>query len=548
MDKITNITLLPQDQLNRLQNEAGRVEEKEFLIMDRTMYTSNSDGLGPLRKVAAKRPGDNKVEIGLIRGTNIVVTRKGIPDPVSPTPSDQTDQGATGCDYGDPGEEYGKAPHYLGANRKQRNLIAGFSPLTREGGFEPYQTSTERKINGIRARVQVETEPNHSSGSEDTEDDEILGGRKCLTYPGHVFAPLNSQLAALRGPEQKIVQLACGLTADEILDMPGTSTKAKYDMLAKQLDCMQKALCYILLDDHTKDKYEPAMREVWKLREASRSKPPPPKGKVPRKQQKAAPPKRKNEASTSPFSEEDRAREEYRQEVENGGEPSDSPSSSDSDTEEESRRPKKPLSVKPQIDLSILASVSRQNKTRTLSESDSEEEVIVSKPRRGSARQTKGDSLIAIQLLLNMKFPGAKDNNMLKAKMVADLGKTIGASTSLVERMIEYHTGLSMRLEILNAYYSLVIGIDKEAEFRKEIEMVKTTGLWVYLAGKATQGWTEEKMLAKLKKLALELPGCREIASWGADTDWSKMSKFAARYDRKTESINRMRKLRPKQR
>lgn len=49
------------------------------------------------------------------------------------------------------------------------------------------------------------------------------------------------------------------------------------------------------------------------------------------------------------------------------------------------------------------------------------------------------------------------------------------------------------------------------------------------------------KMLAKLKKLATELPGCRKIASWGAETDWSEMSKFAAQYDRETARRNRTR-------
>lgn len=161
MDKISNITLLPQDQLNRLQNEEEIEEEREFLTVYRTMYTSNSDGLRPLvREVAAKRPGekvtveigDDDVTVPLIRGANIVVTKNGIPYPdalvtaVSPTPSDQTDRETTGRDYGDPGEEYGIAAHYLGDIPKQRNLIAGISSLTREGeswemraiGFKPY--------------------------------------------------------------------------------------------------------------------------------------------------------------------------------------------------------------------------------------------------------------------------------------------------------------------------------------------------------------------------------------------------------------------------
>ncbi|XDV26548.1 hypothetical protein PO909_030214, partial [Leuciscus waleckii] len=186
MDKITNITLLPQDQLNRLQNEAGRA----FLTVDRTMYTSNSDGLRRLvREVVAKRSGDKvtveisdtDVTVPLAREANIVVTRNGIPCPDalvtagSPAPSDQTDREATGRDYGDPGEGYGVAIP------KQRNLIAGFSPLTRAGeswemretGFKPYQTSTGKKLNGNKPRVQEDTEPNRSSGSEDPEDEEI---------------------------------------------------------------------------------------------------------------------------------------------------------------------------------------------------------------------------------------------------------------------------------------------------------------------------------------------------------------------------------------
>lgn len=142
------------------------------------------------------------------------------------------------------------------------------------------------------------------------------------------------------------------------------------------------------------------------IREATHRKVAPPKGKVQRKQKKADKSKR--------------SVEEYRRWTGNGGEPFDSPPSSDSsnsDTEEESRRPKRSSPVKPQIDLSILAALSRQDRRRTQSESDSEKEDIVSKPRRGPARQTKGDRITVIQLLQNMKFPGAKDNNMVKAKM-----------------------------------------------------------------------------------------------------------------------------------
>ncbi|XP_077061793.1 uncharacterized protein LOC143714459 [Siphateles boraxobius] len=298
---------------------------------------------------------------------------------------------------------------------------------------------------------------------------------------------------------------------------------------------MQNALCYMLLDDNKKDEDEPTRTVVWKLREATHRKAPHPKGKAPRKQQKTAPPKIKKQASAFSFSEEDLARE-------NGGEPFDSPSSSersDCDREEVRRRTKKLVSVKPQIDFSLVAAVSSPGMRRTLSGSDSE--VTVSKPKRGSARRAERDSFTAVYLLQNMRFPGAKDNTMLKAKMVADLGETLGASTSLVELMIKYHAGISIRLEILNAYHSHVIGVDQEAEFSKEIELVKTIGLWPYLAEKATRGGTNVKMIAKLKKLARELPGCREIAYWGAETDWSEISTFAVRYDRETVRINRTR-------
>lgn len=192
MDKITNVTLLPQDQLNKQRKEAGRIGEEELMITDSTIYTSDPDGLGNLIRAFVGDRGDDNVtvEIGdsdvtvpLIRGANIVVTRKVVPDrdAVSPALSDHTDWEAAGGDHGGPGEEYRIAPQNPGDISKQRNLITGFHPLTRGGeswemreiGFKPYQTSTERKINGIRSRVQAETEPDHSSGSEYTEDEEI---------------------------------------------------------------------------------------------------------------------------------------------------------------------------------------------------------------------------------------------------------------------------------------------------------------------------------------------------------------------------------------
>lgn len=193
-------------------------------------------------------------------------------------------------------------PIDTGTIPKQNDFVTGFSPLTtggkswemRKAAFRPYQTTTERKDKD-KYRVQVEEESDDSSSSEYTEDEEIprrkrvnykksrsqsrerqssshqrehdtLGGRKYLTCPGLVFTPRDSHLADFKGPGQKIIKLASGPTADEILDMPGTSSKAKTDMLAEQLDCMQKSLCYILIDEKKKEKQEPTINDVWKLR------------------------------------------------------------------------------------------------------------------------------------------------------------------------------------------------------------------------------------------------------------------------------------------
>lgn len=213
-------------------------------------------------------------------------------------------------------------PIEMGIIPKHSDFVTGFSPLItgaesremRKNGFRPYQTSTKRK-DKEKYRVQVEEDSDESSSSEYTEDEQIprrkkinykksrsqsrerrssshqrehdtLGGRTFLTCPGLVFNPGDFYLENFKGPGQKIIKLACGPTADEILDMPGTSSKAKSDMLAEQLDCMQKSLCYFLLEGKKKDKQEPTINDVWKLREATHDESPPNKGKAPRKQKK----------------------------------------------------------------------------------------------------------------------------------------------------------------------------------------------------------------------------------------------------------------------
>ncbi|MGL5687079.1 MAG: hypothetical protein ACRCXQ_14935 [Vagococcus fluvialis] len=305
--------------------------------------------------------------------------------------------------------------------------------------------------------------------------------------------------------------------------------------MAEQLDCMQKSLCYILLADDgqgKKVKKEPTLNDIWTLRENTHQESKPNKGKAPRRHQKL-------QADSSKVKKTPRW-ESVRDQIEDEDESSDPQTEfNDSDSEsEEDYANKKLLLPKPRIDLSLMAAVARQERGRN--RSDSEEEAGASQPRRGPARRAKKDSITSIQLLQNMKFPGANNNLMTKAKMVAKLGETLNVTEGLIEQMITYHTGLSLPLETLNAHLSQVIGIDEEAEFRKEVEMIKNTGLWPYLSGKAKAGGSERKMLNKLKKIAVHLPGCREIASWGAETDWSEMSKFAARYDRETNKRQEM--------
>ncbi|XP_039536292.1 uncharacterized protein LOC120484914 [Pimephales promelas] len=392
---------------------------------------------------------------------------------------------------------------------------AGLGPLVRA------LDGTGRGATGRNCGDRVRSQANERRGSSHKRGNNTLGGKPFLAYANHVFEPLNGERAPRGATGHKILQLACGPTPDDILSLPGNSREDMIDMLADQLEHMQNALCYVLLDDNTTDECEPTRAEVWKLREATYRK----AGKAPRKQQKAAPLKIKKKTSTSLFSKKDLAWE--------NGEPSDSLSSSessDSDREDDRRRALKLLSDKPQIDLSLVAATSRERRR----ESDSEEEASVSTPRRGSVT----DSFTAAYVLQIMTFPEAKDNTRLKAKMIADFGKTLGASTTLIELMIKYHTGISISLEILNAYHSLVIGgVDDEAKLGKDLELIKTIGLWPYLAEKATRGWTSAKMIDKLKKLAPKLPGCHEIAIWGEETNWSEISKFAARYDRNTVRI-----------
>jgi len=78
-----------------------------------------------------------------------------------------------------------------------------------------------------------------------------------------------------------------------------------------------------------------------------------------------------------------------------------------------------------------------------------------------------------------------------------------------------------LKLQAIESHYVHVIGKDnkaelreelEKAELREELEVLRTTGLWAYRSEKADKGWTETKVLAPLKKLAAELPGCKEIA------------------------------------
>jgi len=69
-----------------------------------------------------------------------------------------------------------------------------------------------------------------------------------------------------------------------------------------------------------------------------------------------------------------------------------------------------------------------------------------------------------------------------------------------------------LKLQAIESHYVHVIGKDNKAELREELEVLRTTGLWAYRSEKADKGWTETKVLAPLKKLAAELPGCKEIA------------------------------------
>jgi len=96
------------------------------------------------------------------------------------------------------------------------------------------------RVNHKRARPLSKERRRSSHAREHIE----LAGRKTLTQPRH-----NLKKSIRREePEymQKIFLAATGLTADEILDMPGTSSKAKQDMIAEQQDACQKALALCL--------------------------------------------------------------------------------------------------------------------------------------------------------------------------------------------------------------------------------------------------------------------------------------------------------------
>ncbi|XP_039525953.1 uncharacterized protein LOC120478221 [Pimephales promelas] len=598
MDKITHIALLPPDKFSKRLKDAGLKETEELIATECTLYTPTVDGLRRLVQTVGEQTrsdkitvevGDHDVTIPLVPGKEIQVTRDGIPDQRargsagSPSPSAHTDREEPAESVYSRLERAGaRAAIGSGAIPKHANFITGFSPANWEeetwgeknSVFKPRQTSTEKKdkygklvqedssdssstcysedemlpkrkkVNYKRSKS-LSRERRSSSGQREHEN---LGGRTFLTCPGLVLDSQDPQWSALTEVQQKVVRLAVGPTSDEILDMPGTSFKAKIDMLAEQLDCMQKSLCYLLLDGHKPAKQEPTVNDVRKMRETTYREPESNRDKNKSKKEKAQQRDGSAKIVARESFEKSRGRETHRQVVKYEEESSNSQSEYDyltSDTEGDCGGEEKVLPLKQGVDLSLTAALARQKREKR--KSDRNEEDVSLKPRRGPPRQAKGDRVSAIQLLQNMRFQGAKDS-MQKARMIAALGKTLNASTALIEQMIRHHTGISLKLQIIESHYDHVIGKNEKAEIRDELEVVKTVGLWAYLSEKADKGWTEEEVLAQLKQLAPELPGCREITRWGAETDWSEISKFAVRYDRDTVRIREERSGRSRSR
>ncbi|KAG1925099.1 hypothetical protein F2P79_025764 [Pimephales promelas] len=503
MDKITHIALLPPDKFSKRLKDAGLKETEELIATECTLYTPTVDGLRRLVQTVGEQTrsdkitvevGDHDVTIPLVPGKEIQVTRDGIPDQRargsagSPSPSAHTDREEPAESVYSRLERAGaRAAIGSGAIPKHANFITGFSPANWEeetwgeknSVFKPRQTSTEKKdkygklvqedssdssstcysedemlpkrkkVNYKRSKS-LSRERRSSSGQREHEN---LGGRTFLTCPGLVLDSQDPQWSALTEVQQKVVRLAVGPTSDEILDMPGTSFKAKIDMLAEQLDCMQKSLCYLLLDGHKPAKREPTVNDVRKMRETTYREPESNRDKNKSKKEKAQQRDGSAKIVARESFEKSRGRETHRQVVKYEEESSNSQSEYDyltSDTEGDCGGEEKVFPLKQGVDLSLTAALARQKREKR--KSDRKEEDVSLKPRRGPPRQAKGDRVSAIQLLQNMRFQGAKDS-MQKARMIAALGKTLNASTALIEQMIRHHTGISLKLQIIESHY-----------------------------------------------------------------------------------------------
>ncbi|XP_039511777.1 uncharacterized protein LOC120467077 [Pimephales promelas] len=310
MDKITHIALLPPDKFSKRLKDAGLKDTEELIATECTLYTPTVDGLKRLVQTVGEQTrsdkitvevGDHDVSLPIVPGKEIQVTRGGIPDQRargstgSPSLSVHTDREETAeCVYNRLDKAEAQAATESGAIVKHTNFITGFSPSKWEEETWENVTSTEKKDKYGKLGQEDSSDSSSTGYSEDEmlpkrkkvnykrsksqscegrsgsvqRDHENLGGRTFLTCPGLVFDPQDPQWASLTEVQQKIVKLAVGPTPDEILDMPGTSSKAKIDMLAEQLNCMQEALCYVLLDENEKEEHEPTINDIKKMRKA----------------------------------------------------------------------------------------------------------------------------------------------------------------------------------------------------------------------------------------------------------------------------------------
>lgn len=373
------------------------------------------------------------------------------------------------------------------------------------------------RVNHRRARP-LSQERKSSSHARDHIN---LAGRKTLTQPGH-----NLKGSIRRGePEymQRIFLAATGPTADEILDMPNTSAKAKEDMLAEQKDSCQKALSLLLRlslpENRRRSGRDPVMGDIFELRKEAL---------VESNNQIY---NRRTAPETLPQNEEVSEEE------------------LDSEGESEGQRPRGGLGISlAQVAASSVRKKKLVGSTRRASgpyrepevsqeesessDSCSSEEELDQRPvRRNRARPKHNITATEMGMFNGMKLD--QKDNMKSCQKIVELGKRLNIHDEDIELMINQLVGLDLKIEDISLHQKNISGVTAKEKYEKGLKEIKSTGVLIFCKNRAHKGKEPIQTVKELLKFEKDLPGLTPLKTWGKETDWNELQTFAVRYDRR---------------